>query len=148
MDGGHNIVQETGIKTSPNKKKCKNAKWLSEEVLEIDMKRREAKGKGEKERYTHFSPLPKSTFQSPPGQNPKSFFFFKSKILIHRHMILSLSLLKTFPSHDHFRFPLLTFPSSRLELLESSLVLTHPPSPNPFLPFHLFSLINYLSLLN
>ena len=47
------IVQETGIKTIPNKKKCKNAKWLSEEALQIAVKRREAKSKGEKERYKH-----------------------------------------------------------------------------------------------
>ena len=47
------IVQEAVIKTIPPKKKCKNAKWLSEETLQIAEKRREAKGKGEKERYTH-----------------------------------------------------------------------------------------------
>ena len=47
-------VQEAVIKTIPNKKKCKKAKWLSEEALQIAEKRREAKGKGEKERYTHF----------------------------------------------------------------------------------------------
>ena len=46
------IVQETGSKTIPKKKKCKKAKWLSEEVLHIAVKRREAKSKGEKERYT------------------------------------------------------------------------------------------------
>ena len=46
------IVQETGIKTIPKKKKCKKAKWLSEEALQIAGKRREAKGKGEKERHT------------------------------------------------------------------------------------------------
>ena len=46
------IVQETGIKLIPKKKKCKNAKWRSEEVLQIAVKRREAKSKGEKERYT------------------------------------------------------------------------------------------------
>ena len=49
------IVQETGIKTIPMEKKCKKAKWLSEEALEIAEKRREAKGKGEKERYTHLN---------------------------------------------------------------------------------------------
>ena len=49
------IVQETGIKTIPKKKKCKKAKWLSDEALEIAEKRREAKGKGEKERYTHLN---------------------------------------------------------------------------------------------
>ena len=49
------IVQEAGIKTIPKKKKCKKAKWLSEEALQIAEKRREAKGKGEKERYTHLN---------------------------------------------------------------------------------------------
>ena len=48
----HDIVQEAMIKTIPKKKKCKKAKWLSEEALQIAMKRREAKGNGEKERYT------------------------------------------------------------------------------------------------
>ena len=47
------IVQETGIKPIPKKKKCKKAKWLSEEDLQIAVKRRESKSKGEKERYTH-----------------------------------------------------------------------------------------------
>ena len=49
------IVQDTGIKTIPKKKKCKNAKWLSEEALQIAMKRREVKSKGGKERYTHLN---------------------------------------------------------------------------------------------
>ena len=49
------IVQEAVIKTIPKKKKCKKAKWLSEEALQIDEKRREAKGKGEKEIYTHLN---------------------------------------------------------------------------------------------
>ena len=51
----HDIVQETGIKTIPKKKKCKKAKQLSEEPLQIAVKRREAKSKGEKERYTHLN---------------------------------------------------------------------------------------------
>ena len=51
----HDIVQETGIKTIPKKKKCKKAKWLSEEALEIAVKRREVKGQEEKERYTHLN---------------------------------------------------------------------------------------------
>ena len=55
----HDIVQETGIKTIPKKKKGKRAKWLSEEALQIPVKRREAKGKGEKERYKH----PNAEFQ-------------------------------------------------------------------------------------
>ena len=49
----HDIVQETGIKTILMEKKCKKAKWLSEEALQIAVKRREAKSKGEKERYKH-----------------------------------------------------------------------------------------------
>ena len=51
----YDIVQEAVIKTVPKKKKCKKAKWLSEEALQIVEKRREVKGKGEKERYTHLS---------------------------------------------------------------------------------------------
>ena len=51
----HDIVQEAVIKTIPKKKKCKKAKWLSEEALQIAVKRRELKGKGEKKRYTHLN---------------------------------------------------------------------------------------------
>ena len=51
----HNIVQETGIKTIPKKKKCKKAKWFSEEALQIAEQRREVKGRGEKRRYTHLN---------------------------------------------------------------------------------------------
>ena len=51
----HDIVQETGIKTISKKKKFKKAKWLSEEALKIAVKRREVKGKGEKERYSHLN---------------------------------------------------------------------------------------------
>ena len=51
----HDIVEETGIKTIPMEKKCKKAKWLSEEALQIAVKRREAKRKGEKERYKHLN---------------------------------------------------------------------------------------------
>ena len=53
--GIHDIVQETGIKTIHKKKKCIKAKWLSEEALQIAMKRREVKSKGEKERYKHLN---------------------------------------------------------------------------------------------
>ena len=49
------IIQETGIKTNHKKKKCKQEKWLPDEALQIAEKRREAKGKGEKERYTHLN---------------------------------------------------------------------------------------------
>ena len=55
MDEVCDIVQETGSKTIPNKKKCKKAKWLSEEAFQIAEKRTEVKGKGEKKRYTHLN---------------------------------------------------------------------------------------------
>ena len=51
----HDIVQETGIKTIPMEKKCRKAKWISGEALQIAVKRREAKSKGEKERYKHLN---------------------------------------------------------------------------------------------
>ena len=51
----HDIVQETGIKTIPKKKKCKKAKWLSEEALQTAVKRRDTKSKGERERYIHLN---------------------------------------------------------------------------------------------
>ena len=63
------IVQEAMIKTIPKKKKCKKAKWLSEEALQIAGKRREAKGKGEKERYTHTNP----EFQRTARRDKKAF---------------------------------------------------------------------------
>ena len=63
------IVQETGIKTIPMEKKCKKAKWLSEEVLQIAVKRREAKSKGEKERYTHLN----AEFQRIARRDKKAF---------------------------------------------------------------------------
>ena len=55
MEWGSCIVQETGSKTISKKKKCKKPKWLSEKALQISGKRREAKSKGEKERYTHLN---------------------------------------------------------------------------------------------
>ena len=62
-------VQETGTKTISKKKKCKKAKWLYEEALQIAVKRREAKGKGEKERYTHLN----AEFQRIARRNKKAF---------------------------------------------------------------------------
>jgi len=67
--GVHDIVQETGIKTIPKKKKCKKAKWLSGEALQIAVKRREAKSKGEKERYIHFN----AEFQRRARRDKKAF---------------------------------------------------------------------------
>ena len=55
MDGGHDLVQDTGIKTIPMEKKFKKAKWVSGEALQIAVKRREAESKGEKERYTYLN---------------------------------------------------------------------------------------------
>ena len=65
----YDIVQETGIKTIPMEKKCKKAKWLSEEALQIALKRREAKSKGEKERYKHLN----AEFQRIPRRDKKAF---------------------------------------------------------------------------
>ena len=59
MDKVHNTVQEKVIKTISKKNKCKKAKWLSEEVLQITEKRGEMKGKGEKERYVHLMQISK-----------------------------------------------------------------------------------------
>ena len=63
------IVQETGIKTIPMEKKCKKAKWLSAEDLEIAVKRREVKSKGEKERYSHWN----AEFQRIAKRDKKAF---------------------------------------------------------------------------
>ena len=64
------IVQETGINTIPMEKKCKKAKWLSGEALQIAVKRREAKSKGEKERYKHLN----AEFQRIARRDKKAFF--------------------------------------------------------------------------
>ena len=65
----HDIVQETGIKTIPMEKKCKKAKWLSEEALQISVKRRGVKSKGEKERYKHLN----AEFQRIARRDKKAF---------------------------------------------------------------------------
>ena len=65
----HDIIQEAGIKTIPEEKKCKKAKWLSEEALQIAVKRRKVKGKGEKERYTHLN----AEFQRIARRDKKAF---------------------------------------------------------------------------
>ena len=66
----HGIEQETGIKAILKKKKCKKAKWLSEKALQITVKRREAKSKGEKERYTHLN----AEFQRTARRDKKALF--------------------------------------------------------------------------
>ena len=70
-------VQETGIKTIPMEKKCKEAKWLSEEALQIVVKRREVKSKGEKERYSHFN----AEFQRIARRDKKAFLSDQCKEL-------------------------------------------------------------------
>ena len=69
------IVQDTGIKTIHKKKKCKKAKWLSEEALQIAVKRRDAKGKGEEERYTHLN----AEFQRIARRDKKAFLSDRCK---------------------------------------------------------------------
>ena len=69
------IVQETGIKTIPKKKKCKTAKWLSEKALQIVVNRREEKGKGEKKKYTHLN----AEFQKIARRSQKTFLSDKCK---------------------------------------------------------------------
>ena len=69
------IVQETGIKTIPMEKKCKKTKWLSEEALQIAVKRREAKSQGEKERYKHLN----AEFQRIARRDKKAFFSNRCK---------------------------------------------------------------------
>ena len=68
--GVHDIVQEAVIKTIPKKKECKKAKWLSGETIQIAVERREAKSKGEKERYTHLN----AEFQIIARRDKKAFF--------------------------------------------------------------------------
>ena len=69
------IVQETGIKTIPMEKKCKKAKWLSEEALQISVKRREEKSKGENERYKHLN----AEFQRIARRDKKAFLSYQCK---------------------------------------------------------------------
>ena len=69
------FVQEAGIKNIPKKKKCKKVKWLSEEVLQIALKTREVKGKGEKEKYTHLN----ADFQRIARRDKKAFLSDQSK---------------------------------------------------------------------
>ena len=73
----HDIVQEAGIKTIHKKNKCKKVKWLSEETLQIAKKRREAKGKGEKERYTHLN----AEFQRIARRDKKAFLSDQCKAI-------------------------------------------------------------------
>ena len=85
------MVQEAVIKTIPKKKKCKKAKWLSEEALQIAEKRKETKGKGEKERYTHVNP----EFQRIARSDKKDFLSNQCKeIEVNNRMEMTRYLFK------------------------------------------------------
>ena len=84
------IIQESVIKTIPKKKKCKKAKWLSEEALQIAMKRREVKGKGEKERYTHLN----AKFQRIARRDKKAFLSDQCKVEENNRMGKTRDLFK------------------------------------------------------
>ena len=87
----HDIVQEAGIKTISKKKKCKKAEWLSEEALQIAVKRREAKSKGEKERYTNLN----EEFQRMARRDKKAFLINQcKKIEENNRMVKSRVLFK------------------------------------------------------
>ena len=87
----HDIVQEAGSKTISKKKKCKKAKWLSEEVLKIAVKKGEAKGKWEKERYTHLN----GEFQRIERRDKKAFLSDQCKeIEENNRMVKSRVLFK------------------------------------------------------
>ena len=96
----HDIVQETGIKIIPKKKKCKKAKWLSEEPLQIAEKRREVKGKGEKERYTYLN----AEFQRRARRDKKDFLSDQCKEIEenNRRERLEISSRKLEISRKHF----------------------------------------------
>ena len=86
----HNTVQEVVIKTILKKKKCKKAKWMSEEALQTAVKRREAKGKGEKERYTHLN----AEFQTIARRHKKAFLSDQCKEIEENRMGKTKDLFK------------------------------------------------------
>ena len=94
------IVQETGIKTIPMEKKCKKAKWLSEEALKIVVKRREVKSKGEKERYTRWN----AEFQRIVRRDKKAFLSDQCKEIEGNNRMekLGISSRKLKISREHF----------------------------------------------
>ena len=94
------IVQETGIETIPMEKKCKKAKWLSAEALQIAVKRREAKSKGEKERYTHLN----IEFQTIARRDKKAFLSNQCKEIEEKNRMgrLEISSRKLEIPREHF----------------------------------------------
>ena len=97
----HDIVQEALIKIIPKKKKCKKSKWLSEEALQTAEKRREAKGKGEKERYTHLN----AQFQRIAGEirKPSLVISAKKQRKIIEWERLEISSRKVVIPREHFK---------------------------------------------
>ena len=97
----HDIAQEEVIKTIPKKKKCKNTKWLSDEALYINKKKREAKGKGEKERYTHLN----AEFQRIARRDKKAFLSDQCKEIEenNRKEKLEISSRKLDIPRKHFK---------------------------------------------
>ena len=87
----HDTVQEAVIETFPNKKKCKKAKWFSEEALQVAVNRGEAKGKGEKERYTHLN----TEFQRIARRDKKAFLSDQCKEIEENNTMEN--------SSDHFK---------------------------------------------
>ena len=96
----HDIVQETGIETSPVEKKCEKAKWLSQEALQIAVKRREVKSKGEKERYKHLD----AEFQRIARRDKKAFFSDQCKEIEEKNRMgkTELSSRKLEIPREHF----------------------------------------------
>ena len=96
----HDFVQEAVIKTIPKKKKCKRAKWLSEETLQIAEKIRKAKGKGEKERYTHLN----AKFQRIARRDKKAFLSDQCKEIQENNRMgrLEISSRKLEIPREHF----------------------------------------------
>ena len=94
------MVQEAGIETIPKKKKWKKAKWLSEEALQIAVKRREQKGKGEKERYTHLN----AEFQKTARRGKKAFLSDQCKEIEENNRLerLEISSRKLELLREHF----------------------------------------------
>ena len=94
------IIQETGIKTICNKKKCKKTKWLCEEALQIAVKRREAKSKGEKERYSHLN----AEFQRIARRDKKAFLGDQCKEIEENNRMgrLEISSRKLEIPREHF----------------------------------------------
>ena len=92
------IVQKTGIKTIPKKKKHKKVKWLSEEALQIAEKRRETKGKGEKERYTHLN----AEFQRIARRDKKAFLSDQCKEKEENNRMIGISSRKLEIPREYF----------------------------------------------